>query len=184
VIVPFLPVGSAKALPDAVDRGLELSALFREHHDKLVRFLTIRLGSEAEAQEAAQEAFLRLLNLRELRHTDNLKALLYLTARNIVIDRLRRRKLQRAWEQQSQEREIDEVTPEQIVSDRQQLDVLHRLIEELSPKCRDAFVSFKFHGLSYSVIASHMGLTESMVRKYVLRAVAYCAHHFDRQGEP
>ena len=167
-----------------MDRRQELSALFREHRHKLVRFLAIRLGSDAEAEEAAQEAFLRLLNLRALKDAENLKALLYLTSRNIAIDRVRRRKLQAAWERDTQDEGLDEVTPEQIVSDRQQLDFLYRLLDELPPKCREAFVGFKLQGLGYDVVASQMGLTESMVRKYVLRAVAYCAQHLDRQGQP
>ena len=69
------------------------------------------------------------------------------------------------------------------MSGQQQLDRLAKLIDELSPKCRDAFIAYKFYDMSYPEIAQRMDLTESMVRKYVLRAIAYCSSHLDRQED-
>jgi RNA polymerase sigma-70 factor (ECF subfamily) len=42
-----------------------MSQLFREHNRMLVAYLTTRLRSEHEAKEVAQEAYVRLLELKE-----------------------------------------------------------------------------------------------------------------------
>ncbi|MDB5970021.1 MAG: polymerase sigma-70 factor, subfamily [Hydrocarboniphaga sp.] len=181
--MPFRPVQR----PDSVllpGIRSELEALFREHHVRLVRFLSLRLGSREEAQEAAQEAYIRLLQREGSPADDNIRALLYVTARNIAIDRLRERRRHGLWAEaqlQASDAESghDAATPERIVAGQQQLGRLQRLIQDLPPKCRYAFIRYKFHGSDYAIIAGELGLTESMVRKYVLKAVAYCALHLD-----
>ena len=49
--------------PEGSGRSAEIEALFREHNETLLRFLRARLSSEADAVEAAQEAYVRLLQL-------------------------------------------------------------------------------------------------------------------------
>lgn len=165
---------------EAAELRRRLAELFREHHDRLVRFLTLRLNSRAEAQEAAQEAYVRLLQRPALRLDDNFRALLYVTARNLAIDRLRergRRNVRDTWSDE------DVRTPERILAGKQQLGQIELLIAELPPKCQYAFIRYKFYGAEYAEIATELGLTESMVRKYVLRALAHCASRLDRQED-
>jgi RNA polymerase sigma-70 factor (ECF subfamily) len=162
---------------EAADLRRRLAELFREHHDRLVRFLSMRLSSRAEAQEAAQEAYVRLLQRPALRLDDNFRALLYVTARNLAIDRLRERRRRDVRDTWADE---DGRTPERILAGKQQLSLIEALIAELPPKCRYAFVRYKFDGAEYAEIATELGLTESMVRKYVLRALAHCASRLDR----
>jgi RNA polymerase sigma-70 factor (ECF subfamily) len=184
VVVAFAR-GERDGVPktEATNLMKSVADLFRDHHDRLVRFLAIRLGSMAEAQEVAQEAYMRLLQRHAVQPDDNLRALLYVTARNVATDRLRQRKLQDAHQNRDDWSEADVATPERIVSDRQALARIQALIDELPPKCSYAFVSYKFHGMGYAEIAYKMGLTESMVRKHVLRAVAHCVSNFDRQDD-
>jgi RNA polymerase sigma-70 factor (ECF subfamily) len=176
VVVPLFPAPPEGA---SRDRRQHLSALFSEHQQRLVRFLTAKLGSIAEAQDAAQETYLRLLEQTQSAPDTNLRALLYITARNIATDRQRQQWKHGAGDipPESIAREVR--GPERILAGRQDLLLLAHLIEQLPPKCRDAFVAYKFYDMSYHEIAQRMGLTESMVRKYVLRAIAYCSGHMD-----
>ena len=50
-------------LPQAT--AAAVSQLFREHNRLLVGYLAVRLRSEQEAKEVAQEAYVRLLQLKE-----------------------------------------------------------------------------------------------------------------------
>ena len=45
--------------------AVAVSELFREHNRMLVGYLRSRLGSEQEAKEVAQEAYVRVLQLHE-----------------------------------------------------------------------------------------------------------------------
>src|SRR5262249_51144603 len=75
----------------AQPRARLIERLFREHNDSLLRYLAARLGSRQEAQEVAQEAYVRLLKLDTPGAVSYLRAFLFKTASNLVVDRLRTR---------------------------------------------------------------------------------------------
>lgn len=157
-------------------------ALFREHEASLLRFLVIRLGSEADARDALQVVFTRLLARCETLRDENLVSLLYVCARNVALDELKRRRhcdAHLAAETEGADVADQDPGPERRVQAGQELRLLLALLDELPPKCRTAFVSYKLEGLEYCDIAERMGITESMVRKYVIKAVAYCATRFE-----
>lgn len=159
-----------------------LDGLFREHHANLLRFLTIRLGSVADARDCLQIVFARLLERSSSLADDNLAALLYVCARNVATDELRRRQYSDAHTgSQAEAAHVSDraPSPDQHAQASQELALLMSLLDELPPKCRTAFVSYKLEGLEYCDIAARMGITESMVRKYVIKAVAYCAARFE-----
>ncbi len=68
-----------------------IEVLFREHNETLVRFLRGRLPSDVDAREAAQEAYVRLLQLDEPAQPSFLRAYLFKVAANVATDLLRRR---------------------------------------------------------------------------------------------
>lgn len=186
------PAGSARVVlpfPRPPGRGegddplaTRLREVFREHRLGLLRFLRARLGSEVEAQDVAQDAMFRLYQRRESLTDQDLRALLYVTARNIATDRLRERRrspISFGDEADAVAGLVDEAaSPERILLAKERLAQLRESLKELPPKCEQAFVSYKFEGLEYGEIAARMALTESMVRKYVLRALAFCASRF------
>ncbi|AMN47788.1 RNA polymerase sigma-70 factor, ECF subfamily [Steroidobacter denitrificans] len=166
--------------------GVRLRELFRVERIRLVRFLRARLGSEAEAQDVAQDAIFRLYQRRSELLDRDLRALLFVAARNIATDRLRAR--QRAAAHPDGDAVVDAwvdeaASPERIVAAQQQLAQLRQLLQELPPRCEYAFVCYKFEGLEYREIAARMAVTESMVRKYVLRALHYCATRLEGAGD-
>ncbi|HSB94853.1 MAG TPA: RNA polymerase sigma factor [Spongiibacteraceae bacterium] len=181
VVIPFPRTSGQKVLQTEGEIGERLREIFRENRSNLVRFLKVRLGSDADAQDAAQDAMFRLLQRGDTLRDQELRALLYVTARNIAIDRLRERKRSPLRFGEEITEEILAVTtdeaasPERAVSAREQLVWVRTFLKELPPKCEQAFVCYKFMGLEYGEIAIRMELTESMVRKYVLRALAHCA---------
>jgi len=175
-----IAIADRRALRDPAHARLE--ALYREHHANLLRFLTIRLGSVADARDCLQIVFARLLERSASLADENLAALLYVCARNIATDELRRRKHSDAHSgSEAEEAEISDQTPspDRQAQASQELTLLISLLDELPPKCRTAFVSYKLTGLEYRDVAARMGITESMVRKYVIKAVAYCAARFE-----
>jgi len=169
--------GEDRARPELVER------LFREHNEALIRFLHARLRSYQEAREVAQEAYVRLLSLDEPGAVSYLRAFLFKTAANLAIDRQRREHThERATESGSLDEFADKLTPERHVAGEQQLQRLERLVAALPPKCRQAFVLHQILGKDFGAIAEQLGLSESMVRKYVLRALLYCRARLDWEG--
>jgi len=165
-----------------------LGELFCAYNDTLVTYLAVRLRSQVEAAEVSQEAYLRLLNMADSAKIVDLKSFLFRTANNIAIDRIRRQRTGlRALEQigiataGADAAEIGGPGPEREIDARQTIGLLRGAIEELPPKCRMAFILYKLQGHGYAEIAARMHLTESMVRKYVLRGLRYCRKRLDEQ---
>jgi len=177
---PVIALADRRVMRDPAHARLE--ALFREHHANLLRFLTIRLGSVADARDCLQIVFARLLERSASLADDNLAALLYVCARNVATDELRRRKHSESHtgsEAEGAEISDQAPSPDRQAQASQEFMLLISLLDELPPKCRMAFVSYKLDGREYRDIAARMGITESMVRKYVIKAVAYCAERFE-----
>ena len=72
----------------------DLSRTFREEVPALYRFALRMLGDAAEAEDAVQDAFLRLTR-RGMRREEfaSARAFVFRVVRNVCIDRLRARKL-------------------------------------------------------------------------------------------
>lgn len=177
------PVGETPAADARALSQEDIKVLFKNHNEELVRYLTGRLKSHEEAVEVAQEAYVRLLRLDDTSTIGFLRAFLYRTATNIAIDRIRRKGLAQAYVDQEAPQQVNEMfgfTPERTAAAKQALARVLDCVSSLPPKCRHAFVEYKFRNRSYDDIAEEMGLTSSMVRKYVLRALVHCS---DKMGD-
>jgi RNA polymerase sigma factor (sigma-70 family) len=153
-----------------------LARLFVEHNQELLSFLVARLGSEAEAHEVAQESYARLLRLDQPETLGFLRAYLFKTAGNLAIDRLRHRStLRKADPQVESLYEVsDASTPEEEVSRDQEARRAAQLLDELPPACRRSFVLYRVYEYSLTEVAAEIGVSERMVRYYVVQAMSHC----------
>ncbi len=159
----------------------EITTLYQDYNETLVRYLTIRLRCRQDAVEVAQEAYIRLLRRDNLEEIDCFQSFLFRTATNISID-LQRQKLRQARNFTKSKillGNIDEITPERALGGRQKLIELRNLLEELPPKCKEAFMLYKFNNMSHTEIADKMNLSVSSIRKYITRALAFCLQKMD-----
>lgn len=175
------PPSGAGGAQGQEERAELVEKLFREHNESLVRFLLVRLRSRQAASEVAQEAYVRLLSLdRPSGTTSYLQSLLFRTAANLAIDRLRRdQRYFRIAETPIFHEFTDSRTPEREVAVAQTIQRLERLLAALPEKCRRAFLLNRVDGLDFPAIAREMNLSERMVRTYVVRALLHCRTRAD-----
>lgn len=153
-----------------------LRELFREHNQALHFFLLSKLRGDAhEAQEVAQEAYARLLQLHEPQVVGLLRAYLFKTAANIAIDRARQRitraRLDRAaWPADP----VDTVTPDRRALAAEDLETVKKALTELPPNYRRAFVLHRFKDWSEEAVGNDLGVKSCMARRYIRRATIYC----------
>jgi RNA polymerase sigma factor (sigma-70 family) len=165
--------------------AVAVSELFREHNRMLVGYLRSRLGSEQEAKEVAQEAYVRVLQLHEPGAPGLLRAYLFKTAANLTVDRLRHRRVRQRSEEQPRlfeelnttRGELDDPA-EQLLA-REQAEQLLRFLQELPIKCQQVMDLHRFEGISQRDVAVRLGLSERMVRRYVTYAMVYCHLRLD-----
>ncbi len=159
---------------------IRIDQLFRDHNAALLRFVAAKLGSEQEAKEVAQEAYVRLLRLDQPEAIGYLRAFLFKTAANLALDRLRARGRRPPTRSMTEgEFGVFDLSPERQVSGAQSVAILRQAIAELPQKCRQAFLMHRLDGLNCQEIAARMGLTERMIRLYVARAVEHLRTRLD-----
>jgi RNA polymerase sigma factor (sigma-70 family) len=159
---------SGQSVPDAIAR------LYREHHESLRRFLRARLHSPQEAEEVAQEAYVRLLGLGDANTLGFLHALLYRTAANLATDRLRQRTRRQRLDGLVFFEAGETRSPEYESAAEQELALICRMLEELPEACRRAFVLVNFEELSIDEAAQKLSLHPRRVRRFVARAIEHC----------
>ncbi len=64
--------------------------------------------------------------------------------------------------------------PDRIARAVEQLMILAELLEQLPERVRCAFLMSRVDGLTYAQIADELGVSASMVKQYVARALAHC----------
>lgn len=169
------------------DRKAEWFVRFFERHRRsLRRYLSKLVSSSDVAEDLTQEAFARVYAIQADR-LQSPQSFLYRTAHNLAMDHVRHRKVAAA------EPLDDELaggirheapSAEDEVASRQELDLVRAAIQELPPKCRTVFMMLRFEERSYKEIAHEMALSETMVRKYAVRALQYCQMRLDLHRAP
>lgn len=156
-------------------RVAKVKELYQEHHKRLIHRVMAKGLQQREAEDVVQEAFVRLLGLEDDKINSYIQAYLYRIALNLAVDKLRYNARSPLQEMPEQEQFCDDSTsPERKNESQQLLNKMVESIKSLPLKCRQAFILYKLKGMAYDEIATILQVSESMVRKYVLRAVRHC----------
>ena len=144
----------------------------------LVRYLSKKVRNNEDANDLAQEAFLRMHKFQQSRRLDNARAFLFKTANNLVIDQMRRARVHDKYlsfemlpEQSDEENDKYVPSAERTVSAEQELDQIYKVVDRMPEKVRRAFLMHRGKDLSYPEIATEMGVSTSMVEKYIIQAL-------------
>jgi RNA polymerase sigma factor (sigma-70 family) len=158
--------------------------LFAEHASALRAFFRRRIQTKADAQDLAQEVYLRMLRVADQEAIRNPVLYLYTVANNLVKEHavLDRR--------QASSIDIEDIAAheqlERLPAFDGELDQAQRtarlllVLRQLSPKCQAA-VALRFtEDLSYREVAMRLGVSAQMAKKYVARALTHCRRRMAR----
>ena len=145
------------------------------HEADVRRWLTARVRglTGCDIDEVMQEAYARLWSA-DADKIGNARAYLFVTARHIVGEHLRRSRIvpiELMADLESLNVVEDEISAHRRLSGQQEIARLHDVLSRLPPKCRRAFQLKKFNGLSQRQIAECMGIAESTVEKHLAKAL-------------
>jgi len=157
-----------------------LAEVARNHHRALLRFLTIRTGSKEEAREIAQEAYAKALALDQPGTISFLAGYLWKIAGNLATDRKRQRAMRQRLDPVALfEPEKLAPSPEVMVDAHQRLKLVESAIDELPPKCLQAFVLRVLEDRSFDEVGQRMNISARMAKMYVARALEHCQTYVD-----
>jgi RNA polymerase sigma factor (sigma-70 family) len=154
--------------------------VLERYHRELLNFLSRQVRDRDTAADLAQESFVRVLAAQASGQAVlDMRALLYRTARNLVIDQHRRNEVRRhdeldALPEDQHPPAPRHLQPEELLASQQVIRAYLATIEALPARCREAFVLHVFEQCSHARIARHMGISVSMVEKHIVRAMVAC----------
>lgn len=141
---------------------------------ELVGYLRRKWHDRSDVADLTQETYARVYEAARTERPLKVKAFLFATARNLMIDRLRRA----AVISIESVADIDEVLvlasgpdPEHEVSTRQELRMLQAALDDLPERARRIVWMKKVEGFSQREIAEQLGVSEVIVEHHVVRAV-------------
>jgi RNA polymerase sigma factor (sigma-70 family) len=160
--------------------------LFAEHAGALQAFFRRRIQTKADAQDLAQEVYLRMLRISDQEAVRNPVHYLYTVANNLVKEHA---VLDRRW---ASGIDIEEVEVREELNSLPAFDGeldeaaraarLSVVLKQLSPKCQAAIALRFTEDLSYREVAMRLGVSPQMAKKYVARALVHCRRRMARLG--
>jgi RNA polymerase sigma-70 factor (ECF subfamily) len=151
-----------------------LAALVSQYAGTLYRVAFSVLRNASDAEDAVQEAFLRVLRHREtLEEVRDRRVWLIRIVWNIVLDRKRRAKSRPETDDVAELARVlpsDGLTAEEIVSAAQHHAHVLACVDRLPAKERQVLMFSAFEELTSVEIASVLGISESSVRSRLFRA--------------
>ncbi len=159
------------------DHALPCLSAFQEYHQDLLRFFTRKLGCRDLAADCAQETYVHLVRMGETIAVRNPRAFLFRVAANLSIDYLRKARTRRgvlSVEPLQEETASFAPNAEDTLDAKQRVVLLEAAMQELSVKCRSALLLNRLDGKTHKEIARTLGVSESMVAKYIIQALKHC----------
>ncbi len=165
---------------DTPSPAAQLVCAFNELRDELVSTLWFILGNREDAQDTAQEAFLKCWRTQDsLADVRDLRAWIFRVGLNAAKD------LQRsAWHRRAKFLNGEEIMitareagPAQVVEERESLDALRRAILTLRPEEKEVFLLRQNGDLTYEQIAEIRGSPVGTVKTQMRSALQKLRRH-------
>jgi len=150
----------------------EVAQLFVEAREDVYRYLLIVGLHPGEAQEAAQEVFLRLYAaLKKGEDIHNRRAWIFRVAHNLGLKILAQQKARVPFDLELEGRMPDgAANPERALLDRERAARIQSAIEGLSDRQRRC-LHLRLEGLRYPEIGEALGISPSAVGEFLRRAI-------------
>jgi RNA polymerase sigma-70 factor (ECF subfamily) len=143
------------------------------HRNKMYRFALSYLKNEEEAKDVVQEVLMKLWETRpDLESINNLEAWCMTLTRNKSLDALKRagRKRNEKLEIHHEPAHATNHSPLQVVTEKESIENVKRITDELPEKQKTAFTLREIQGYSYLEICDIMEISMSQVKVSIHRA--------------
>ncbi len=167
--------------------------VFERYYRELLSFLSRKVVDRSVAADLTQESYARVYAAKASGSAiSDPRALLYQTARNLVIDHHRHGDVRASVEVPSEPTEAQDAhgqqdergphgargprhwEPETAMSSQQTVLALVNIIDNLPPRCREAFMLNRFDGMTYPEVAARMGISVKAVEQHIKHALNAC----------
>jgi len=156
--------GSISSKSDAI-----ITSSYNEYHLYVVNYIAYKINSKNEAEDLAQDVFIRLLDYKQMLRPETVKSFIFTIARNIVIDYLRRH--YKKQEISANMYEFLEKSTNDTESKLHEKEILHLEQNKLltfSPQRKIVYSLCRYEDMSVSEISETLQITRRTVENHLL----------------
>ena len=178
-----LPIVSLPTLYNEKDLLLRVAAgdqsayqeLFYTYWDSIYSTALLFTKSPELSEDLTQDIFARIWLKREkLAGVEQFDNYLFITARNLIFDHLRKKVFSGGYDDYFQEYFRDAaLSPDQKLEFKEFETSVQQAIQELPNQQQTAFRLSRFQGLSHEEIAHQMGVSKATVKSYIVRSIVH-----------
>lgn len=154
----------------------EFERIFRQHYDGMFRLARKMLGDDEESKDVVSDVFAQLLNSHTDFHAETLQSFLLTSVRHRCINLL-------VHKQKGQAVITELQTEDDNQSEQEQLDTLHRYIDEHMPEMTQKILRLRYQqGLKYREIAEVLQVSEVTVYNHLSQSLKELKDYFKSLG--
>jgi RNA polymerase sigma-70 factor (family 1) len=151
--------------------------LYKRHWIGLFNFVYRILRDEQVVEDCLQEVFTTIWLKRKTLNDQNIKSLLYTSARNAAISHLRKIKFTQVHQDALNELSIDPSVESKINTEEIKIEVM-RIMTLLPKRCKEIFYQSRFQELSIDEISKKFDISRRTVENQLSLALKHIRTHF------
>jgi RNA polymerase sigma factor (sigma-70 family) len=155
------------------------------HEEALVRYVERMWRDRDEVRDLRQETYVRVYEAAARARPLQPKSFLFATARNLMTDHIRRRRIvaiDLVGDLEALNVMVEEKSPEVRTSAYEDLRHLAEALDTLPPKCREVVWLRRVDELPQKKVARQLGITEKTVEKHVMKGMRLLAEALSRRN--
>jgi RNA polymerase sigma factor (sigma-70 family) len=156
-----------------------LSVRFRP---ALIGYFRRRIRDPAEAEDLAQEVFLRMLRRGNIAGLEDVRAYLFETAASVLVDRARRQAVRHLRDHERfdpQTHAAEAFASDRVFMGQEGLNRASVALLELPERTRTIFILRRLEGMRYADVAKRLAISVSAVEKHMTRAIAHLTQRLE-----
>lgn len=154
----------------------EFERIFRQYYGGMFRLARKMLGDDQESKDMVSDVFTQLLNSHTDLHSDTLQSYLLTSVRNRCLNLL-------VHKQREQAAIVDLRTGENDNTEQEQLDMLHRYIDDHMPEMTQRILRLRYQqGMKYREIADELKVSEVTVFHHLSQSLKELKDYFKSLG--
>lgn len=155
------------------------ASVYDKYADDINRFFFYKYGNAVNAEEAVQEAFIKLWENCSKVPIDKAKSFLFTVANNISLNKIKHEKVVLKYATKQPHKTKDSQDPSYKMEEEEFKQKLQNAIAQLKPKIRSTFLMHRIDGKSYREIAEIEQKSVKAIEKRMSQALSQLREHID-----
>ena len=166
-------------------RNSNLVSLYKNQKPLFMRFAFRFLKKPHDVEDVVQEAFVKLMELKNNRQIAHPKSYIYQSIKNLSLNRigkLEHRITDQIGDFESESVQIYGIPLDEQFEHQEKLEAFCKAVSRLPEKCRHVYVLRRVYGLSHQEISQQMGISVKTVEAHLAKAMIRCTDMMETFG--